>query len=76
MDYTNGKIYKIIGRGMTYYGSTTQRLSKRFWSHKLLKCSSKIIMETNEAVIVLVELFPCKSKEELFARERYYIENN
>jgi hypothetical protein len=77
MDYANGKIYKITGGGMTYYGSTTQPLSKRFYSHKYLKkCSSNQIIETGEAVIVLIELFPCKSKEELFSRERYYIENN
>jgi hypothetical protein len=79
MDYANGKIYKITGGGMTYYGSTTQALSKRMYTHKQLKysrCSSKIIIETGEAVIVLVELFPCKSKEELFSRERWFIENN
>jgi hypothetical protein len=80
MDYANGKIYKITGGGMTYYGSTTQPLSKRFYGHKSKKnynhtLSSKII-ETGEAVIVLVELFPCKSKDELFSRERFWIENN
>jgi hypothetical protein len=76
MDYANGRIYKITGEGMTYYGSTTQALSKRMYCHKQLTCSSKIIMETGEAIIVLVELFPCKSKEELFSRERWFIENN
>ncbi len=78
MDYANSKIYKITGGGMTYYGSTTQALSKRMYCHKTNSnnCISKIIMETGEAVIVLVELFPCKSKEELFSRERWFIENN
>lgn len=76
MDYANGKIYKITGGGMTYYGSTTQALSKRMYCHKQLKYSSKIIVETGEAIIVLVELFPCTSKEELFSRERWFIENN
>jgi hypothetical protein len=76
MDYANAKIYKITGGGLTYYGSTTQPLYKRMYRHKTLTYSSKIIMETGEAIIVLVELFPCKSKEELFSRERYWIENN
>ena len=76
MDYANGKIYKITGGGMTYYGSTTQPLYKRFHQHKKLNCSSKNIIETGEAIIVLVELFSCKSKEELFSRERWFIENN
>jgi hypothetical protein len=77
MDYANGKIYKITGGGLTYYGSTTQLLSKRMYEHRTkLDCSAKIIIETGEAVIVLVEVCPCKSKEELHMRERFYIENN
>lgn len=78
MGYENGKIYKIIGGNMTYYGSTTQPLYKRFHQHKRNNNNSKSkqIIETNEALIVLVELFPCKSKEELFSRERWFIENN
>ena len=76
MNYSNGKIYKITGGGMTYYGSTTQPLYKRFHQHKYKNSSSKIILETGEAVIVLVELFPCETKEQLFSRERWFIENN
>jgi hypothetical protein len=77
MDYVNGKIYKITGSGLTYYGSTTQALSKRLYHHKLhLKCSSKQIIELGNYDICLVELFPCKTKEELHMRERFYIENN
>jgi hypothetical protein len=33
-DYSQGKIYKIVGNGLTYYGSTCQSLSKRFQEHK------------------------------------------
>jgi hypothetical protein len=78
MAYTNGKIYKITGGGLTYYGSTIQPLYKRMYCHKHKSNynSSKIIIETGEAIIVLVENYPCKSKEELFSRERLYIENN
>jgi hypothetical protein len=78
MDYENGKIYKITGGNMTYYGSTTQILSKRLYQHKHKSnmCYSKKILELGNYDICLVELFPCKSKEELHMRERFYIENN
>lgn len=77
MNYANGKIYKITGSGMTYYGSTTQPLHKRLSCHKCkLNYSSKQIIELGNYDICLVELFPCKTKEELHMRERFYIENN
>lgn len=78
IDYINGKIYKLTGSGLTYYGSTTQLLSKRLYEHKLKgnKSSSKQIIELGNYDICLVELFPCNSKEELHKRERFYIENN
>ena len=34
------------------------------------------IIETGDYDIVLVEEYPCSTKDELFKRERYYIENN
>jgi hypothetical protein len=48
MGYENGKIYKITGGGMTYYGSTTQPLYKRFHQHKIKNngCLTKNIIET------------------------------
>jgi hypothetical protein len=76
-DYQNGKIYKLVGSGLTYYGSTIQKLSQRKARHKChLNCSSKLLFEKGDVDIVLVENFPCNSKEELQSRERWYIENN
>ena len=34
--------------------------------------SSFKVMENNDYNIILIEDFPCKSKDQLFARERYY----
>ena len=80
-DYQKGKIYKLIGYGKTYYGSTTQLLCQRKTGHKRSyknhrDCKSKEIFELGDDVdIVLVESYPCNNKEELHKRERYYIEN-
>jgi hypothetical protein len=38
--------------------------------------SSFSVLEGNNYEIVLLELYPCSCKEELHARERWYIENN
>lgn len=81
-DYQQSKIYKIINPNIPdkiYYGSTIRKyLSQRFAQHKKWnnKCSSKILFEKPDAKIVLVENYPCKDKNELEKRERYYIENN
>ena len=89
-DYKDGKIYKIVcdNTGLTYYGSTCEkRLSRRLSKHRsnysdYLKnqennfCTSFKILEGDNYKIVLVENYPCKSKEELLQRERFYIENN
>jgi hypothetical protein len=76
-DYSKGKIYKLTGAGKIYIGSTTQLLSKRYWAHKnqTYKTVQEIIADPNNQ-ITLIELFPCSSKEELLARERYHIEQN
>jgi hypothetical protein len=76
VNYQDGKIYKLVGSGLTYYGSTTQRLSQRKAEHKKKSYSNKRLFELGDVDIVLVEAFPCNNKEELHARERYYIENN
>ena len=34
-DYSNGKIYRIIGGDNVYYGSTTATLEARFYQHKM-----------------------------------------
>jgi hypothetical protein len=87
-NYQNSKIYKIVGNGLTYYGSTTRALSQRFSSHKCNKrrfdisqqtkenCTSNKCMSDPNCYITLVENYPCNTKEELQAREHFYIANN
>lgn len=89
-NYQNGKIYKLVSNvsDKVYYGSTTQSLSLRKSGHKKTynkikkgdvkrgKVSSFDLFEEGDVDIVLIENFPCESKEELHARERHYIENN
>ena len=79
--YKGGKIYKIIDNtnGNIYIGSTIQSLHKRKSQHKAegnKKCMSKFIIKNGDYDMVLIENYPCESKEELHIRERYYIENN
>ena len=86
-DYSRGKIYKITSGEMTYIGSTCEpTLAKRLANH--VKCykswlntqqyytTSFSLIETGQYEITLVELCPCNSKDELTARERFYIETN
>lgn len=80
MKYDNGKIYKLIDNtnGNIYIGSTIQSLSKRKSQHKAdgnNKCVSKFIIDNGDYDIILIENYPCKSKEELLMRERHYIES-
>ena len=83
IDYKKGKIYKIesIEGECVYYGSTIQKLSMRMAEHrkhhKIKRgITSEKVLCFNDAKIYLVELYPCNSKEELFAREGWYIRNN
>ena len=80
--YKNAKIYKIIDNTNNdiYIGSTTQaRLSRRLSGHKqdakLNKgCVSKQIINNGDYKIVLIENYSCNSKDELLAREQFYID--
>ena len=89
VNYANGKIYRIVCNitGLTYYGSTCEdTLAKRLTKHKAFykqylkgkkhSITSFEILKNENYEIVLVENYPCNSKDELCARERYYIENN
>jgi hypothetical protein len=82
LDYSKGKIYKIVSGDLTYYGSTCSSLRQRLSNHKQSyekgnPISSQILFETGyEVKIILVEYFPCANKMELTARERCWIENN
>ena len=75
-NYQDGKIYRIIGNGLTYVGSTTETLSRRLNKHRnYVKenryCSSSKVLNGTE-VIELIENFPCSNKKELIAREYYW----
>ena len=87
-DYSKSKIYKIFCNltGETYYGSTCNTLTKRVSSHKADfnfwkngkrgYVKSYDIIERGDYDYSLVEECPCENKEQLHARERYWIENN
>ena len=77
----NCKIYKITSYtnpDLVYYGHTSQTLAQRFASHKSTsnKTSSKKIIDLGDAVILLVENYPCQSEDQARAREGFYILNN
>ena len=77
----NCKIYKIVSMNnpeMVYYGHTCQTLAQRFASHKSKsnKTTSKIIIDKGDAIILLVEDYPCLNENEARAREGFYILNN
>ena len=86
--YHNSKIYKIVSdyTDKIYIGSTTQLLCKRIYNHKkhyqeFKKNIGRYIrsfdlIELGEVDIILLENVKCESKEQLHARERYYIELN
>jgi hypothetical protein len=78
--YQNGKIYQIVSFShpkLVYYGSTIQPLSVRMAMHrrniKRGDNTSKFIICFDDAKILLVENFPCNSKEELTKQEAYYL---
>lgn len=85
--YQQGKIYQVVSRltPKIYIGSTINSLSRRMALHraacrKLLfegKSSrgiNEIFSIDPDCEIVLIENFPCQNKQELFLRERFYIE--
>jgi len=88
IDYNNGKIYKIVCNitGKIYVGSTTkQYLSQRLTWHRndyrrylknnnLYITTSYQVLENGSFNIILLENVPCSNRDELRARERYYIE--
>tara|TARA_R110000823_G_scaffold194284_2_gene325630 strand:+ start:67 stop:570 length:504 start_codon:yes stop_codon:yes gene_type:complete len=78
--YINGKIYKLVcdNPELVYIGSTAQKyLSSRLCQHQQSKnrCCSKQLLEAGNMRIVLVENYPCESKDELRMREEYHIAN-
>ena len=78
-DYSQGKIYKLECNitNDVYYGSTTQSLSARMSLHKYSRtCTAINIIDRGNYTCKIIEEFPCKSRKELQARERWWIENN
>jgi len=84
VNYQLGKIYKIVDNtnGNVYIGSTCEptlarRLAghignyKKYLNGKYHYVTSFKILENNNYDMVLIEKFPCDSKEELHARERF-----
>ena len=87
-DYQLGKIYKIECNvtEKVYIGSTCEpilarRLAghitdyKRYLNGKFNYISSFDVLQNGNYDIVLIESYPCNSKDELHARERYYTNN-
>lgn len=88
MDYKNGKIYVIRNHinDKVYVGSTTQSLAKRFSKHRgdttkqsVERKKARLLHKTmgelgvDNFYIELIENYPCESKEQLRAREGYFI---
>ena len=88
VNYQLGKIYKIVDNtnNNIYVGSTCEpTLARRLSGHvrdfknwkngKQRFTTSFKIIENENYDIVLLELCPCETKDELHKRERYYIES-
>lgn len=88
VNYQNGKIYKIISskpelKELCYVGSTTKRtLAERMSGHRS-SCRAGIISQIYQVMrthgiehfqILLIENYPCNSKDELCVRERYWMD--
>jgi hypothetical protein len=90
VNYQLGKIYKIIDNttNKIYIGSTCEptlarRLAKHLNNFRHFSnggtstyITSFEIFKNDNYDIVLLESYPCNSKDELHSRERFYIENN
>ena len=86
-DYSKGQIYHIYCNitGEIYYGSTCNTLAKRIGQHrteaknensKKKNIASRSIINRSDYDYSLIEKYKCNNKQELHARERYWIENN
>lgn len=86
LNYSNGKIYKIVDNtnGNIYIGSTCKTLSQRLEKHRInykqyldgkygYTTSFEILKNSNCDIYLLEKCENIASKEELRARERHYI---
>ena len=76
MSYEHGKIYALRSPNteLFYIGSTIQPIHKRLIGHKTQSknnyhSSASIIINYGNPYIELMELYPCKCKDELTLRE-------
>lgn len=82
--YENGKIYKLVNDvdSEIYVGSSCLELRKRLYYHKRTAKSApdrkvyKHILNIgwDNVSIILIETYPCMSKNELLRRERHWID--
>ena len=85
VNYQVGKVYKItdLDTNECYIGSTceptlAQRLAKHVANHKTYTkgiggyCTSYSIIEKDDYDILLIENYPCNSRDELHARESHF----
>jgi len=81
MNYQKGKVYKVVNDidDEEYVGSTIRKLCNRMAEHRY-KCKVKHTklydkmntLGSEHFKIVLIEKYPCNSKEELNSREEYW----
>ena len=84
IDYSRGKIYKIVGNGKVYVGSTARALSTRKAEHscefrkwkdgKRHYVSSFECLSDPDCYIEVLEMCPCSCVDELRKCERKWIE--
>ena len=79
-DYSKGKVYKIVGNGKVYVGSTTKTLARRLSCHRsfskrgIKTYNSFECFSDPKCRIELVEECCCETKKELLECERKWIE--
>lgn len=83
-NYKQGKIYKLLGAGITdvYVGSTCGSLERRLWHHNYTNqnpsqrqmTAAQLYQRSPSVSIELLETYPCEFKEQLAERERYWME--
>ena len=83
VNYAQSKIYRIIcySTGKQYIGSSTTSLSTRLSVHKQQlrngkSCSSYEVLENGNFDILLLEDYPCETREQLSTRERFWIDQS
>jgi ADP-glucose pyrophosphorylase len=63
---------------LVYYGHTIRTLTQRLSEHqsKHNKTNSKILIDKGDAIIELVEHYPCENRTQASIKEGFYIKNN